>query len=51
MEMVRAKQQEEYGGNYEDLQKSLSGYAKQLTGSDLASMVCHQWFVFHAFVE
>ena len=37
VELVQAKMDEEYGGNYEDLQDSLKGFAKQLTGSDLAS--------------
>ena len=37
IELVQMNMTKEYGGNYEDLQKSLKGYAKQLTGSDLSA--------------
>ena len=37
IELVQGQMNEEYGGNYENLQKSLKGFAKQLTGSDLSS--------------
>jgi len=37
VELVQEDMTKQYGGNYEDLQKSLKGYAKQLTGTDVAS--------------
>ena len=37
IKLVRSRESEQYGGSYDDLNKTLKGYAKQLTGGDLSS--------------